>query len=113
MQVLILEDETLLALDLTTMVEELGHAVVGPFDSVGKAKASGSEVAYDFALLDYNLGGETSAAFADELVRRNLPFAFLTGHARDYLEDRFKHIDLLNKPVQPGHLKSLLARYAG
>jgi CheY-like chemotaxis protein len=98
------EDEALVGLDLADMLEELGHDVVGPFMTSATALSACRFASIDFAVLDFNLGTQTSEPLADALVEREIPFAFLTGYRQDSLPEGYRNFVLLQKPV---HLPAL------
>ena len=53
----------------------------------------------DAALLDVSLGRETSAAIADQLIARNIPFAFATGFSDlSLLPEHLRETPHLSKP---------------
>lgn len=108
MRVLILEDEALLALDISQMVEDLGDTVVGPCHKAEAALAACDGERPGFALLDFNLNGHTSEAVADRLMAQDVPFAFVTGHGRNFLPERFSAVPLLEKPISPTKLEQLI-----
>lgn len=62
----------------------------------------------DAALLDMNLGTETSMPVAHLLQARSIPFAFLTGHATKQALSVFSAAPLLSKPVMPKELLAVL-----
>lgn len=80
-RVLIVEDEALVALQLQNDLEENGYRVVGPARSLKHGLILASREQIDVALLDVSLGRETSAAIAEQLLSRNIPFAFATGYS--------------------------------
>lgn len=98
-QVLVVEDDVLIALDLAMMIEEEGHEVVGPFHDAPSAVRACESLLPDFALLDYNLAGHSSEPVADCLLRHNVRFAFLTGHGPRHLPPRFQEVPVLQKPI--------------
>ena len=77
-RVLIVEDDYLLATDLTGLLRRAGADIIGPVGSVRDALAA-FEQSPDVALLDVQLGEETSFPIADELARRGVPFVFAPG----------------------------------
>lgn len=88
--ILVVEDEMLIAMDLTRQIEDDGGAVIGPAESPRTA-LSLLAAAPDIggAILDVKLGGETVFAVAEALEDRGIPFVFYTGHTdspRAYLE---------------------------
>lgn len=108
MNVLIVEDDALVALDLAEMVGELGHRVIGPFGRLARATSALLETEVHFGLLDYNLRGETSETLADLMTERRVPFAFLTGNRMDALPARFRAALHLDKPLRPMALEQVL-----
>jgi DNA-binding response OmpR family regulator len=82
-RVLIVEDETLVALLIEDFLDELGLAHVGPFRTVDAAIEAIKAEPIDLALLDINLGnGETSYPIAEVLERIGVPFVFVSGYER-------------------------------
>jgi CheY-like chemotaxis protein len=76
-RILVMEDDGMLAMDISDTLDELGHLVVGPARTVKDALARIESEPIDVALLDINLGnGETSYPVAEMLRRRGVPFAF-------------------------------------
>ena len=80
--ILIVEDELLLALDLQSIVEDIGGAVLGPASSIETALALLGDTKPDAALLDANLRGRRVTPVAEALKRRGIPFAMVTGYGR-------------------------------
>ncbi|MCB1313083.1 MAG: response regulator [Sedimentitalea sp.] len=107
-EILVVEDEWMLAYDLAEQIGEAGYAVVGPAPSVGKALDLIASQRVDAGLLDLNLGGETSYPVADALSKKGIPFAFLTGYTARELRSGFRDCLLLSKPVSTGKLAALL-----
>ena len=98
-RVLIVEDEVLVALQLQKDLEDSGYGVIGPARSLKHGQILASGDGFDIALLDVRLGKETSAAIAEHLLRRNIPFAFATGYS-DFtmLPEHLRQAPKLNKP---------------
>lgn len=112
--ILIVEDEPLVAMDIVDCMTEAGYEVVGPIGNLPDALSVGRVGAFDAALLDANLRGETVDELAAVLTKRNIPFAFVTGYAREKLPAAFQNVPLIRKPYEHEHLKlvvkNLLAR---
>ncbi|MCS3979761.1 CheY-like chemotaxis protein [Bradyrhizobium japonicum] len=51
------------------MLEELGHTVSAEAANLAQALALASSAEFDFAILDFSLGAETSVSVADALLR--------------------------------------------
>ncbi|QBK31416.1 response regulator [Roseitalea porphyridii] len=112
MRILIVEDEALVALDLATQMEDLGHEVVGPAHSVEQAMPLAEGEALDFALLDINLRGRQSTPVAQALIARGIPLVFLSGYDSPQMVEDLGAVRVLPKPVQPRTLGQLLSEVA-
>jgi CheY-like chemotaxis protein len=97
-RILVVEDELVMALDLSDMVEKLGGAVVGPVGRLAQGVALAESEELAGAILDINLGGEKSFALADRLSARNVPIIFATGYDVTMLPERFADVPRLAKP---------------
>jgi DNA-binding response OmpR family regulator len=98
--VLIVEDEVLIAMDLQAQLEENGWSVIGPAGTSGQALGLLDSSTPDYAVLDINLGSDTSFAVADRLAQGGIPFLFLSGASTEILPDRFHGQALLQKPIR-------------
>jgi len=109
-RVLVVEDNSLIALDAEESFRALGVASVDVAASSGQALALLDHAAPDFALLDFNLGGETSEPVARALERRGIPFAFASGYSEvEAMTARFaRMIAILLKPYRKADLEGLL-----
>lgn len=102
--VLIVEDDWLIGEMIADRIERLGHAAIGPAPSVAEAFALLRTGLPQLALLDVNLGSETSFPIADALARERVPFGFVTSCERNQLPSRFADRPLLRKPFDLRHL---------
>lgn len=110
-RVLIVEDEGLVALQLQQDVERAGYRVVGPARSLKHGLMLASQEHIDAALLDVSLGRETSAPIADQLLARNIPFAFATGYADGVmLPSHLQEVPRINKPYVATEIFSIIDR---
>jgi DNA-binding NtrC family response regulator len=98
MQILIVEDEPLVSLQLQMDLEEMGHQCRTSGD-VASSRSLIEDEKFDVALLDFNLGGESSTAIADLLLKKEIPFAWTTGYTdTDLLPERLRGRPRLFKP---------------
>lgn len=104
-RVLVLEDEYFLANDLEQELTARGAIVVGPFAEISRAKEQVTNGGFDVALIDIDLRGEPSFSIADELIRRRIPFIFVTGYGPEVLPVRFQRVRRCEKPV---HMSEVL-----
>jgi CheY-like chemotaxis protein len=108
--VLLVEDSMIIALDAEDALREIGAAKVVVAASVARALAALDKGGFGFALLDLNLGSETSTAVADALQAQEIPFAFATGYGEDApLAQDYPAAPVLNKPYTADHLRKALA----
>lgn len=102
MQILIVEDEFLLASDLASQFSGAGAKVLGP--STNLEQAWPHVHAADAAILDVNLNGELVFPIADALARRRVPFVFYTGFGGHQVPERFHFARVVQKPSSPAML---------
>jgi CheY-like chemotaxis protein len=109
--VLIVEDDPIIALDFEDMILGLGVKTVRTAGSVAKALELIADRAPDFALLDVGLVREKSFAAAERLGALKIPFAFVTGYAADVrFPAAFADRPRLPKPCTADALDALLKR---
>ena len=98
-QILIVEDEPLIAMMLEDFLDVLEKQSAGTADSVAAALARVEQGGIDAAILDVNLrGGEKSTPIAEALAEKGIPFVFATGGSEDHLDPRFSDRPYLTKP---------------
>jgi DNA-binding response OmpR family regulator len=88
---------------------ECGHSVIGPIARASEAVAAAKEREFDAAILDINLGDGMAYPIADILSARGVPFIFVTGYDADTVEDRFRKVPVLQKPIERRTLQKLFA----
>jgi DNA-binding response OmpR family regulator len=108
-RVLIVEDEFFIALDIGQQLADAGFEVVGPAPSVAKALKLVAEPGCDVAILDVNLGGETSEPVAHKLREGDKPFVVLSGYSDNRLP-WFGGAPVLSKPLR---MQDLIAALHG
>lgn len=109
-RLLIVEDETLVAIMVEDMLSDLGCVVVNVAGSVstGLAIVADPTLALDGAILDVNLGGEKVYPVADALMAKGVPFVFATGYGISGIAESYSHLPALAKPYGPQLLESTL-----
>ena len=112
MRILIVEDETLLAMELEELLQGAGYSVIGPFADLAQATRAAHDEAIDIAVLDINLNGEMVYPLADDLSARGIPFVFTTGYNASNLPERFRGAPRVAKPYDLGALTRELERSA-
>jgi DNA-binding LytR/AlgR family response regulator len=103
---LVVEDEYLIAADLTASLESLGVEVIGPAASVDEALSlvDKNSDRLDGAVLDINLGNERVYPVADVLTARGVPFVFTTGYDAVVVPTAYATAPRCEKPVDKTQL---------
>jgi CheY-like chemotaxis protein len=107
--VLIVEDDAIIALDFEDTVTGFGVKSVRCAGSVARALQLINDRAPAFALLDVGLASEKSFAVAERLQAMRIPFVFITGYSRDIgLPPALKGTPMLPKPCTSDVLEAAL-----
>lgn len=110
-RILVVEDEFLIALDISAALEQAGITVVGPAGTVRDALSAMEGEELHGALLDAHLAGEGIGGIADALQARAVPFAFVTGYGREQLPDAHRSVRLVTKPFTDEDLLAVVAQF--
>lgn len=109
LRVLLVEDQLTIAIDAETMVTEQGAADVDLASTTAEALRHLHEAPPDIAVLDVNLGVETSLTVAEELQKRNIPFVFATGYGdTTMIPDTMQTVPIVRKPYDSDTLANAL-----
>jgi CheY-like chemotaxis protein len=109
--VLIVEDDAIIALDFEDTILGFGVKTVRTAANVAKALDLIADRAPDFALLDIGLVREKSFAIAERLDALKIPFVFVTGYGADArLPAAFVDKPRLPKPYSTEALQAALRR---
>ena len=109
-RVLLVEDEALVGMMIQDTLADCGFQIIGPVCTMAEALDAARSGDFDTAILDINLGDELVYPVADILVRRRVPFIFVTGYEVDGVDRRFSDVPVLQKPVEQEVLQRLFAR---
>ena len=112
LQLLVVEDDTLIALDIAERLRDAGAEQVATAATEEEAHQILEHSHFNAALLDANLYGNPLDAIAAALTRRNIPFVFVTGYGREGLPDSFKQAPLLAKPFSTHQLLDVVREIA-
>lgn len=108
--VLLVEDSMIIALDGEDALRELGAAEVYTAATLGRALDILDHETIDYALLDFNLGSETSLPAGEALLARGTPFAFATGYGDSLdLPDGMGNVPVVKKPYNAAVLGAVIA----
>lgn len=113
LSVLVVEDSMIIALDTEECLLGLGTGRVVVQATVPGSLAAIAQENFDLALLDFNLGAESSEAVAAELKARGIPFWLATGYGE--MADRLAELGargLLVKPYGKEELARIVREFA-
>ena len=105
---LVVEDSMIIAMDTQDMLEQLGVGSVRTAASVGDAIRAIEEAQPDFALLDYNLGSESSVEVAERLSQLGVPFYFASGYGEGIETEGTSALGVLKKPYSRDDLAAAM-----
>ena len=83
--VLLVEDNLIIAMDGESILEELGAREIHIAATTAAALNIIKDHAIDIAVLDLNLGTETSLVVADRLAEQGIPVVFASGYGESQL----------------------------
>ena len=110
-RVLLVEDNLLIAMDAEDQLRRMGAKEVDVASSVQAALRLLEHAPPQIALLDVNLGRESSFPVADALVARGIPFVFATGYGEaNAFPDRFRNTEVVGKPYTVTEMRQALQR---
>jgi DNA-binding LytR/AlgR family response regulator len=97
--ILLVEDEYLLADEARMEFEAQGATVIGPAATVEQALELLKTNRVDAALLDIRLRGELFFAVAQFLLDKAIPFLFVTGYDALITPEQFRDVPRFTKPA--------------
>ena len=114
-KVLIIEDEPIVAMDLETIVEDLGHRVVGVARARRQAVVLAAEGKPELIMADIQLADGSSGldAVNDILTGTSKPVVFITAHPARYLSavtNRPEPAFILSKPFNPDSVRAAVSQ---
>lgn len=106
--VLIVEDESMVAMLLQDTLEDIGCTVIGLAPRLNEALKKAASLVFDIAILDVNLNGSSSFPVAEVLTARGLPFIFATGYSGTSLPEFLQRVPIVQKPFQQRELETAI-----
>jgi DNA-binding response OmpR family regulator len=107
--VLLLEDQFLIAMLFEDILNEMGHRVVGIAATCDAGMSLLRDEKPDFAVVDLHLADGPCYDLIAEAKTRNIPFVVITGAMFDPADDRLNNTKILSKPFDPDQLKAAVA----
>jgi CheY-like chemotaxis protein len=113
-RVLVVEDESLVAMLLETILEDMGCTPVGPAANIDDGMAMATDGQHlDAALLDVNVAGRQVFPVAQALKDRGIPFVFSTGYGEGGLPDEWRGQATIQKPFTEAAVRDALMKAMG
>jgi CheY-like chemotaxis protein/DNA-directed RNA polymerase specialized sigma24 family protein len=112
-RILIIEDEPVIALELKSIVESLGHSVVGTADREKEAIALADRATPDLVLADIQLRGDDSGieAVRSILQRHEMPVIFITAFPERLLTGKgVEPTFIISKPYDPSMVRAAVSQ---
>jgi CheY-like chemotaxis protein len=111
--ILVVEDEPLIAMMLEDFLESLGHTIAASCDNLSDALTQAEMDGYDVAILDVNLKGESVWPVAERLKARGVPFVIASGGHVEPPPAEFAFAPMLEKPYTIDRITPALDQAVG
>jgi len=114
LNVLVVEDETLVSMDLEIMLEEMGHSIAGVAPHREGAKRLIDKLGrnIDCVLLDTRLALSSSRPLAEYLKRVKIPYVVMSRRSEAELRRCGYDAPRVDKPPRPGQIRRVLEETA-
>ncbi|KAB2786736.1 GAF domain-containing protein [Brucella anthropi] len=100
MKILVVEDQSLIALDMENTLRKLGAEHIHLASSAPEAFEMIERSKPNLAILDFNLGDRTSENIAELLLKLKIPFLFTTGYSdRVLIPEKLRDVTIVRKPI--------------
>jgi chemotaxis family two-component system sensor kinase Cph1 len=107
-RILVVEDEMIVAMEMSEVLRGAGCEVIGPVNTVDAALQSTRDDALDAVVLDVSLNGVLTFAVASTLAARGIPFILATGYSDSTLPAEWRASPRVSKPFRMEELIELL-----
>jgi CheY-like chemotaxis protein len=106
----LVEDEALIRMMITDMLEELGYGIAAEAGDMTSALLLAQRAQFDFAILDVKLDGEMIWPVAEVLKTNGVTFLFASGYGSPSLPEAFHGCVALQKPFRIESLAMAISR---
>ncbi len=115
-KILIVEDENIIALDIRSILEDLGYMVSAIVSSGEESIQKASKMKPDLVLMDIKLKGSIDGVSAGEEIYKQfrIPIVYLTAYSDQATIDRINNgkngnpSTVINKPFDEGELQTVI-----
>ena len=104
-RVLVVEDETLIAVLIEDMLAAMECEIVGPIGKLETAIQTAKESKFDIAVLDITFRGGKVYPVAEDLLARGVPFVLASGYGDWALPASLRDQPRLTKPFTAAELE--------
>jgi CheY-like chemotaxis protein len=108
-KVLVVEDESMIAMLIEEMLMDLGCGSIWVASNMEEAQAILRDNRPHLAVLDVNLGGDSGYRLAGELAAADIPFVFATGYGKHGILPQWASRPVIQKPFKLDALAVALA----
>jgi len=108
-RILVVEDETMIAMLIEDVLQTAGYLIVGPAAKLETALQLARSERLDGAVLDVTIRGGQVYPVADILRERGIPFVLSSGYGDWALPDAFRGQARLQKPFTSVELETAIA----
>lgn len=105
-RVLVIEDNTILAMALEETLIHLGHVIAGTAHTLVDGTRLAQEADCDFAVVDVDLHGLEAFPIVDILVERGVAYVLATGLPHDEIPAPYNRSPIVSKPYDMRELKA-------
>ena len=113
LKVLVVDDEPLIAMGITNMLEDLGHEAAAAYSGQEALDLLGSDK-FDLIITDQTMPDMTGVALAQEATRRDAGLVVFLSTGHSAIEDEAgRDLPRLNKPYALPDLAALIAAKFG
>lgn len=106
--IFIIEDESIVAMLIEDILDDLGCEVAGVASRMTEAVEKISSTSFDVAIVDVNLNGDMTYPLAELLQEKGTPFVFATGYGTATLPNALNGVPLISKPFDRCDLEQAL-----
>lgn len=104
-RILVVEDETLVAIEIEDALHALGCEIVGPTGELSKALDLATYESFDAAILDVTIRGGKVYPLAEQLLASGVPFVLASGYGDWILPKSLRNQPRLTKPFTQAQLE--------